>query len=108
MNDSNERFGQAAQDVKRMGQDVADGAKDAALGLAGMAESAADAGRSYAREATNAAGKKLDGAKTHVDQLANYLTLSINADPIKAVVVTAGLSALLTALFVASLGGRRR
>ncbi|HYP83247.1 hypothetical protein [Variovorax sp.] len=93
MNDSNERLEQVADDLKRVGQRAADHAKDAALGLSGMAD---------------AAGKKLDSTKVQVDQLANYLTLSINADPIKAVLVTAGASALLTALLVAAMGGGRR
>jgi len=93
MSDYNERLEQVADDVKHVGQKAADHAKDAALGLGGMAD---------------AAGRKLDDTKVRVDQLANYLTLSINADPIKAVVVTAGISALVTALLVAAMGGGRR
>lgn len=104
---SNERLGQIAGDVRHLSQEAADKAKDAALGLKGMAESAADAGRTYARDAVNATGKKIDSAKSQVDQIADYLTLSVNADPVKAVLLTAALSAVLTAVFLAALNGRR-
>jgi len=58
-------------------------------------------------DAAQAVARNLDAAKVRANQAADYLTLSINADPVKAMLVTAAISALLTGLLIALTGGRR-
>lgn len=94
--------------MKQAAQEAADRAKDVVAGVKDVAGYAADTGRAYARDAMNAASKNLDATKTRANQAADYLTLSINADPVKAVLITAAISALVTGLLLAVLNGDRR
>ena len=68
-----------------------------------MRVQAVDTGRAYAKDAVNAAGKKIDAAKSQLHQTAQYLTKAINDEPVKAVLITAALSAVITALLVSSI-----
>lgn len=105
MNDSNEWPRQLAKDAEQLGQDAADKAKEMVSGLKELANQATDTGRTYAEDAINATG--IATAKTKIDLIADYLTLSINADPIKTVLVTAALSALVTSVLISAIGSRK-
>lgn len=94
--------------VKQAAQEAADRAKDVVAGVKEVAAYAADTGRAYARDAMNAASKNIDATRTKVNQAADYLALSIKADPIKAVLFAAAISALLAGLLVAVMGNNRR
>ena len=94
---------QVANDAKAVGQDAKSKAKDLASDAKSIASDAIDSGRAYAREAVNAAGRKIEGAKSQLSQSCEFVTKAIHDDPVKAVVVTAVLSSLITALLVTAL-----
>ena len=77
-------------------EQVADQAKQ-------VGQDAADTGRAFARDAVNAAGKKIDSAKSQLSQTTDYLTQAIHDEPVKAVIISAAVSSLLTALVIAAL-----
>lgn len=97
-----------ANTMRQAAQEAAEKARDVVAGMKETAGYAADTGRAYARDAMNAASKNLDATKARASQAADYLTLSVNADPIKAVVITAALSALVTGLVLMVLNSDRR
>jgi ElaB/YqjD/DUF883 family membrane-anchored ribosome-binding protein len=73
-----------------------------------LADEAVDAGRTYAKDAVNATGKKIDDVKWQFSQSTDFLTKAIHDEPVKAVVVTAVISSVLTALVIAAVRGEDR
>jgi ElaB/YqjD/DUF883 family membrane-anchored ribosome-binding protein len=103
MDDFNKTPDQVADDAKQVGEDAVNKAKGVASDAKRVAIQAVDTGRAYAKDAVNAAGKKIDAAKSQLGQTADYLTKAINDEPVKAVLITAALSSVITALLVSSI-----
>ncbi|MEJ8851840.1 hypothetical protein [Variovorax rhizosphaerae] len=108
MDDSNKSPEQVADDAKQVGEDAVKKAKGVATDVKRVANDAVDTGRTYAKDAVNAAGKKIDAAKSQLDQTAQYLAKAINDEPVKAVLITAALSAVITALLISAIQSDRR
>ena len=108
MNDFNASADRAADEAKQFGRDAANKAQ----GLASEAKSAAgdaiDSGRAYARDAVDAAGTKINHMKSQFDQTCDYVTKAIHDEPVKAVLITAVVSSLLTALVAAAIANEER
>ncbi|WP_077003422.1 hypothetical protein [Variovorax sp. KK3] len=102
MNDFPKSTDQVADEAKQVGQDAVDKAKGIASDARQVVDDAVDTGRAYAQEAVNEAGKKIRGVKAQANQTADYLTHAIQQDPVKAVLITAVISSLLTALVVSA------
>lgn len=96
-----------AEDARELGRSATDAAQDLMQQARTTAKSAADTGRAYAREAVNAAGKKLDDIKGQATHLKEKGTQFVADEPMKAVAYAAAGSAVLTALLVSLLRGRR-
>ena len=108
MDDFNKSPDQVADDAKQLGEDAVSKAKGIALDAKRVAGQAVGTGRAYAKDAVNAAGRKIDEAKSQVGQAADYLTKAINDEPVKAVLIAAGLSAAITALLISAMQNDRR
>lgn len=100
MNDFNKSPDQVADDAKQVGQDAVNKAKGVAADANQVTRDAANTGKVYARDAVNAAGKKIDDVKSQLTQTTDALTKAINDQPVKAVLITAVISSVLTALLV--------
>ena len=126
MNDFNKTPNQVANDAQQVGKDAIDTAKGGASGSAQagknmadkassvasdakkVASDAVDTGRAYAKDAVNAAGKKIDSVKSQFDQSCEYVVQAINNEPVKAVLITAVVSSVLTALLASALRSNDR
>ncbi|MEJ8859974.1 hypothetical protein WKW79_35875 [Variovorax robiniae] len=108
MDELNKSPDQVADDARQVGKDAVDKARGVASDAKRVANDAVDTGRTYAKDAVNAAGKKIDAAKSQLDQTAQYLTKAINDEPVKAVLITAALSAVVTALLISAVRGDNR
>ncbi|MEJ8852182.1 hypothetical protein [Variovorax rhizosphaerae] len=108
MDELNKSPDQVADDARQVGKDAVDKAKGLASDAKRVANDAVDTGRAYAKDAVNAAGKKIDAAKSQLDQTAQYLTKAINDEPVKAVLISAALSAVITALLISAVRGDNR
>jgi len=102
MDDSNQSPDQLADDAKQVGQDAVNKARGVASDATDVARDAVATGRAYAKDAVNAAGKKIDSAKSQISQTTDYLTKAINDEPVKAVLITAVVSSLITALLLST------
>lgn len=71
--------------------------------IKGAANEAVDAGKAYAKNAVNSAGKKLNATRSQLSEACDSVVKAINDEPVKAVVATAVVSSLLTALLVSAL-----
>jgi RES domain-containing protein len=107
MNDYQKSPDQVATEAKQVGQDAVNKAKGLASDAKHVVDDAVDAGRAYAQDAVNEAGKKIRGVKAQAAQTADYLTEAIHQDRVRAVLVTAVISSVLTALVVSSLRSDR-
>ena len=65
-------------------------------------------GRAYAKDAVNAAGKKLHDAQGRMQRTRDACTQFIADEPVKAALVAAASGAVLTTLLMSALRGRRR
>ncbi|MBN8750962.1 Uncharacterised protein [Xylophilus ampelinus] len=72
-------------------------------GVKGAATEAVDAGKAYAKNAVNSAGKKLNATRSQLSDACDSVVKAINDEPVKAVVATAVVSSLLTTLLVSAL-----
>jgi len=99
---------QMMADAQQVGEEAVDKARGVASDAKRVVKDAANTGRTYAMEAVNAAGKKIDSVKTQMGQTTEYLTKAINDEPVKAVLITAALSAGLTALLISATRGNSR
>ncbi|MEJ8822747.1 hypothetical protein WKW80_12005 [Variovorax humicola] len=106
MDDFNKSPDQLADDAKQVGQDAVNKAKGVAADAKQVAQDAVATGRAYATDAVNAAGKKIDSVKSQLSQTTDYLTKAINDDPLKAVLITAVVSSLISALLVSTMRSR--
>lgn len=99
-----------ASQAKRTGEDatgqVKNAAKNAAADIQSTADDAMATGKAYVQDAIKAASKQFDTVKSQVSQTTDYLTKTINDEPVKAVVVTAIVSSALTALVLLALRDR--
>lgn len=99
-----------ASQAKRTGEDatgqVKNAAKNAAADIQSTADDAMATGKAHVQDAIKAASKQFDTVKSQVSQTTDYLTKAINDEPVKAVVVTAIVSSVLTALVLSALRDR--
>ncbi|WP_076999109.1 hypothetical protein [Variovorax sp. KK3] len=98
---------QVADEAKQVGEDAVNKAKGLASDAKQVVNDAVTTGRAYAQDAVNEAGKKIRGVKAQATQTADYLSEAIHQDPVKAVLVTAVISSVLTALVLSSLRSDR-
>ena len=97
MDDFNKSPNQIADDAKQVGQDAVTKAKGVGSDAKQVANDAVDSGKAYAQDAVNAVGKKIDNVKSQVSQTTDALTKAINEEPVKAVLIAAVVSPVLTA-----------
>ena len=101
---------QIAGQAKRAGEDAAgqvkNAAKSAAIDIQSTTDDAATTGKAYVQEVLKTAGKQFEMVKSQMGQTTDYLAKAINDEPVKAVVVTAILSSVLTALLLSALRDR--
>ena len=71
------------------------------------AAGAAQAAKTYAKDAVNAAGEKIESMKGQASELRERSTAYVSEEPWKAVVYAAAGSAVLTALLLLFMRGRR-
>jgi ElaB/YqjD/DUF883 family membrane-anchored ribosome-binding protein len=83
-----------------------EGATAAALAKRAARE-AIDTGKGYAQNAINEAGKRLTAAKEQVSRAADQGTHYVSEQPARAVAIAAAGGAILGALLVAAMRGRR-
>jgi ElaB/YqjD/DUF883 family membrane-anchored ribosome-binding protein len=103
MVDLNKSPDQLADDAKQVGHDAMNKAESVASDSKQVAKDAVATGRAYATGAVNAAGKKIDSMKSQLHQTTDYVTKAINDEPVKAVLITAVVSSLITALLVSTM-----
>lgn len=108
MDDFNNSPEQVADDAKQVGEDAVNKARGVAADAKRVANDALDTGRAYAKDAVNAAGKKIDSVKSQVTQTTDYLTKAINDEPVKAVLIAAAVSSVITALLISATRSDRR
>lgn len=77
--------------------------RGAAADAKAAASDAVDSGKNYAKAAVNEAGKKISSAGSGMGDACDALIAAIHKEPVKAVLVTAALSAALTALVISVL-----
>lgn len=103
-NDGDQQRGEgAASSFKDLGKRASDRVGTVASEAEAAVSDAVETGRAYAKDAVNAAGKKIDGAKSQLAKSCDDLTRAIYDEPVKAVVITAVVSSLLTALLMSAL-----
>lgn len=95
-----------ASEANQVGRDAAAKAKGLAADAVKSAKDASASGKAYVEDALDAASEKLDHVKSQVTETADYLAKVINDEPVKAVLVTAVVSSLITALFLTALRDR--
>ena len=95
-----------AKNAKEVGQDAVDKAKGVASDAMTAAREAAASSNAYIDDAIEAARRKFNEGKSQVTQTADYVVKAINDEPVKAVLVIAAVSSLLTALFITALRNR--
>lgn len=93
--------------AKDIGRDAIDSARGYAQDAKETAKHAAESGRAYAKDAVNAAGKKIDDLKDQAAQLKAKGAQFVADDPMKAVAYAAAGSAVLTAVLLSLMRGRR-
>lgn len=103
MNDASKTGEQLADGARQVANDAVTKLRDVASDAKSVASDAVDAGKSYAKEAVNATGKKLSSASSQIGDTCDALIDAIHKEPVKAVLVTAVLSAALTALVISAL-----
>ena len=108
MNEFNQSSGPSANDAKQAAQDALGKAKDVASDAKQAADDALDTGKAYAQDAVNAAGRKIDSVASQWTQTTDALTKAINDEPVKAVIIAAAVSSVLTALLVAAMRNNDR
>ena len=103
MNDFDKSPDQVADEARQVGQDAVYKAKSIGADAKQVANDAVDAGRAYAKGAVSAVGKKMGDVKSQLTHTTDYVTKAINDEPVKAVVVTALISSLITALLISAM-----
>ncbi|MDN4592255.1 hypothetical protein DBA29_27675 [Xenophilus aerolatus] len=87
-------------DRKRDNEHISNDSNESVKGVATEAD---DAGKAYAKNAVNSAGKKLHATRSQLNDACDSVVKAINDEPVKAVVATAVVSSLLTALIMSAL-----
>jgi len=108
MNDFNQSPHQAAEGAEQFGHAASNNAKEIASDLKQVAGEAAATTRAYAKDAVNAAGKKIEDLKGQVGQSTDYIVKAINEDPVKAVLIAAAVSSVVTAVLLSATRSSRR
>jgi hypothetical protein len=98
---------QMAEETGQIERDAA-AARETAADAKDVASGAANAGRAYARDAVNSAGKKIDHWKGQFDSATEYCSKFIADEPVRAVWMAAIASSLLTAFVVTSMRSSTR
>ena len=107
---------QAAHDARHSIRSHAEDAKRTVVGPAQgfaneaerTASAAADTGRAYARQAINAAGRKIGGVSARADQIRKKGAAYVMDQPVRSVFMSAVGAAAITALLIAAMRGGRR
>ena len=97
----------ATEDADSMGRKAADAAQGYLQDAQAKASAAAQAGKAYAKDAVNAAGKKIDSMKGQAADLKQRGMQFASDEPMKAVAYAAAGSAVLTAILISLMRGRR-
>ena len=108
MNDFNQSPHQAAEGAEQFGHAASNNAKEIASDLKQVAGEAAATTRAYAKDAVNAAGKKIQDLKGQAGQSTDYIVKAINEDPVKAVLIAAAVSSVVTAVLLSATRSSRR
>lgn len=96
-----------AEDARELGRSASEAAQGLVQQARSTAKAAADTGRAYAKEAVNAAGKTMEDLKGQATHLKDRGAQFVADKPMKAVAYAAAGSAVLTAVLVSLLRGRR-
>ncbi len=97
----------AAEDADNLGRTSLDATQGYLQDVKAKVGAAAQTGKTYAQDAVNAAGKKLDGMKDQAADLKQRGMQFAADEPMKAVAYAAAGSAVLTAVLLALMRGRR-
>jgi len=97
----------ATEDADSMGRKASDAAQGYLQDAQAKASAAAQAGKTYAKDAVNAAGKKIDSMKGQAADLKQRGMQFASDEPMKAVAYAAAGSAVLTAVLLSLMRGRR-
>ncbi|MBT2325163.1 hypothetical protein J7E62_22795 [Variovorax paradoxus] len=81
---------------------------DAAASIRADAEEAADTGRTYAKDAVNATGRKLRDFRGRLDDAKASCARYVADQPVRSTLVAAAAGALLTTLLLSLVRGRGR
>lgn len=103
MNDVTKTAEQVADNARQVADDTVTQLRDVASDASAAASKAVDTGKTYAKAAVNATGKKISSAGSQMGDTCDALIDAIHKEPVKAVLVTAVLSAALTALVISAL-----
>ena len=97
----------AGEDADNFARDAADTAQGILRDAKSKVDAAAQTGKAYAQDAVNAASKKIDGMKGQAADL-KQRGIQLGADePMKALAYVAAGSAVLTAVLLTWMRGRR-
>ena len=97
----------AREDVDSFGRKAAETAQSYLQDAKAKASATVQAGKEYAQDAVNAAGEKIDSMKGHAADLKQRGMQFTADEPMKAVVCAAAASALVTAVLLIWMRGRR-
>ncbi|MEJ8810365.1 hypothetical protein WKW77_04750 [Variovorax ureilyticus] len=97
----------ALDDADEIGRRTADAAQGYFQEAKGKASAAAQAGKAYAENAVNAAGKKIDDMKDQAAALQQRSMQFVADEPLKAVACAAAAGGVLTALLMSWSRARR-
>ncbi|MDM0049703.1 hypothetical protein [Variovorax sp. J22R115] len=97
----------AREDADTFGRKAADATQDSLQQVQAKADGVVQAGKAYAQDAVNAAGKKIDSMKGQAADLKQRSLQFAAHEPMKAVAYAAAGSAVLTAVLLSWMRGRR-
>ena len=97
----------AGEDADNFVRKAADSTQDYLQSAIAKASAAAQTGKAYAHDAVNAAGKRIDSMKGQAADLRERGLQFAAAEPLKAVAFAAAGSAVVTAVLLSFMRGRR-
>lgn len=92
---------EVTEDAKKVANESVTKLREVASDTKAVASDAVDTAKSYAKSAVNATGQKLSSMNEQISDCCHSVVNAINRDPMKAVLVTAAVSAAVTALAIA-------
>jgi hypothetical protein len=101
-------LGENTEDAKATGREALDTVRGLSNDAKDLGKDAAETGKTYARNAVNAAGAKIRSFRERVDDAKADCARYIAEEPVRATLYAAAAGAALTALLLATGRGRRR